>query len=91
MLCVLGQGASRGTPLTPWSQRSSGGARQQAEALTDLRPDLQQRNQDRGEDWPKQDAHDGLAAAAVRKPTVAYYTRYFSHLQIGFLPMELAS
>jgi hypothetical protein len=33
----------------------------------------------------------GLAAAAVRKPTVAYYTRYFSHLQIGFLPMELAS
>jgi hypothetical protein len=33
----------------------------------------------------------GLAAAAVRKPTVAYYTRHFSYLQIGFLPMELAS
>src|SRR2546425_1141543 len=33
----------------------------------------------------------GLAAAAARKPTVAYYTRYFSYLQSGFLPMELAS
>ena len=27
----------------------------------------------------------------MRKPTVAYYTRYFSYLQSGFLPMELAS
>src|SRR6266567_5334879 len=33
----------------------------------------------------------GLAAAAARKPTVTYYTRYFSYLQSGFLPMELAS
>jgi hypothetical protein len=33
----------------------------------------------------------GLAAAAVLKPTVAYYTRYFSYLQSGFLPMDLAS
>ena len=33
----------------------------------------------------------GLAAAAMRKPTVAYYTRHFSYLQSGFLPMELAS
>ncbi len=33
----------------------------------------------------------GLAAAAKPKPTVAYYTRYFSYLQSGFLPMELAS
>jgi hypothetical protein len=58
MLFVLGQGASGCTPLTPWSQRSSCGARQQAETLADRRPDLQQRNQDRGEDWPKKDAHD---------------------------------
>src|SRR5262249_33048882 len=28
----------------------------------------------------------GIAAAAVRKPTVAYYTRYFSYLQSGHVP-----
>jgi hypothetical protein len=33
-------------------------ARQQAEAMSDLRPDLQQRNQDRCEDRTKKDAYD---------------------------------
>src|SRR5712691_4133798 len=41
--------------------------------------------------WRGLSGQSGLAAAAARKPTVAYYTRYFSYLQSGFLPMELAS
>jgi hypothetical protein len=34
---------------------------------------------------------DGLAAAAVPKPTVAQYTRYFSYLQVAKLTKESGS
>ena len=37
---------------------------------------------------PREAGHDGLAAAAMRKPKVAQYMRCFRHLQVAKLTTE---
>ena len=46
------------TPLTAWLHRPALGVRQQAVALAYHRPQLQQRQQNRGQDRPQKDAHN---------------------------------